>query len=82
MKAKTHNTNPEDVRLTPPVISKLYSLFLYQLLSGLNVMGNHLMVEDYREELMLFTHLSEIELGGCSLGENHEIWTHIGRLPW
>ncbi|XP_072173089.1 leucine-rich repeat-containing protein 42-like [Diadema setosum] len=52
-----------------------------EVLSSMTMEGSHLMLEEYLEEVMVFSHLTEMELGGCGLGEEHEIWPHLGSMP-
>ena len=61
----------------------LYYFFIFlQILSSLNLKRKHVSLKDYADEIMLFSGLRELELGGCSLGEEHEMWSHIGSMPW
>ncbi|XP_071486944.1 leucine-rich repeat-containing protein 42-like [Diadema antillarum] len=52
-----------------------------EVLSSMTMEGSHLMLEEYLEEVMVFSHLTEMELAGCGLGEEHEIWPHLGNMP-
>eukprot|EP00057_Strongylocentrotus_purpuratus_P002594 XP_003724827.1 PREDICTED: leucine-rich repeat-containing protein 42 [Strongylocentrotus purpuratus] len=52
-----------------------------EILSSLNLKRKHVTLKDYAGEIMLFSGLQELELGGCSLGEEHEMWSHIGSMP-
>ncbi|XP_041476269.1 leucine-rich repeat-containing protein 42-like isoform X1 [Lytechinus variegatus] len=52
-----------------------------EMLSSLNLRGNQTFLDGFIDEIVLFSGLLEVDLGECSLGEDHQIWPHIGSLP-
>lgn len=50
------------------------------ILSCLTLRNGHLGIADYYDHLCLFTHLVELDIGECGLGDDHELLQHIGQL--
>ena len=51
-----------------------------EILSSINVCGQHLGINFYLEQLLIFHELVEIDLSHCGLGDHHEILTHISTM--
>ncbi|XP_064607115.1 leucine-rich repeat-containing protein 42-like [Liolophura sinensis] len=50
------------------------------VLSCLTLRCCHIGIADYLDHLCLFTHLVELDIGQCGLGDDHELLQHIGQL--
>ncbi|KAK7100213.1 leucine-rich repeat-containing protein 42-like [Littorina saxatilis] len=62
-------------------VSLFASAYTDQFLSALNIDGEHLMLANCFEHLILFSHLKALDVSACGLGDEHELLYHIATLP-
>lgn len=61
-------------------LSLFTTAYTDQVLSEISFEGEHLVLANCMEHLMLFTHLSKLNVSLCCLGDEHELLYHISTL--